>query len=110
MDRTDSMDRWIWLRFSDSVCWVMGLLRDCRQPAGRMSPKVTACQQRAWAGRNGDVDYLWIPLPAAIGVDYRKHGYGSVYYASIMLLRILFVPGKSEYYKYIRLCLLHSAE
>ena len=40
-----------------------------------MSPKVTACQQRAWAGKNGDVGYLVDTFSGAFpGVDYRRAG------------------------------------
>lgn len=78
----DQMGRWIWLQFG-----MLRFLLRALPPAARMSPKVTACQQRAWAGRNGDVRYLWIPFLAAIGVHYRSSGYGSgIYYASILSL------------------------
>jgi hypothetical protein len=55
-------------------------------PARRMSPKVTACQQRACAGRNGDVGYLVDTFPRRPPeVDYRNTGMVRIYYASIML-------------------------
>lgn len=85
-DAIDSVGGRIWLQFG-----LLGFVERLElPPAARtdgMSPRVTACQHRASAGKNGDVGYRWIPFPAPIGLDYRSAGMdGPVYYASITRL------------------------
>lgn len=41
-------------------------------PGRRKSLKVTACQQRAWAGRKGDVGYRWIPFPPSAWITEER--------------------------------------